>query len=929
MLSIALAFFDKLLEKLFLDAAKEKIMDYLDRRNVERKVSRASEAPAQALEAYFQNEKLAESQVELILNNVQGAITSAGIDAKMLASASLDAEKLTDIILSKQPMPESIKDERLEWPFQMALQIAADTLCNIGPRFSDWEKEAWRRSFEAFDKLLQNQETILQSVGPGGEGSLDERFEHTYRSHILRRLAQIDASTFRVSSSLFLDLTTVFVQPDVIEMPKKKRDAEKIQSDQIISLEEARKQFLTPTGNKVQMSRVRAEDYISKHKRCAIVGLPGSGKTTLLQHLLLVAARGDLQITADGMVPVFIKVRQLDLDELPEANNLLRVAESRVFAGARPGFLQRQFEAGRILFLIDGLDEVVDDKRENLTVWISDFIDLYPQARYVVSSRPAGYQSEVFQHLGFSKVTLCEFNSDQIREYVRRWTKAVEMAEGATLEEADSVSAKYATTLVSRAESNPYVQRIATNPLLLSTLCLVQRYEGGDLPNRRVVLYQRCVEGLLFHWDNKRGLPPAILGSLPLERKIMLLRRLALEMQVKGVAEIDEDEVENSFGNSLQNVGEQAGAKTILSNIRDRSGLMVERRPWVYGFSHLTFQEYLAALSINQGDYRPYDRLFLFSKRDDPQWAEVIALYAGIASRDSVESLLRELLSTKKPESFLLCGECLAATQDASLGLQKEIVRAVLSLPNEVSSGQSLFPVQSILESLNEQVVLAEAGVLDNLSSVHSTRYLFFKNNPESIPALLEAGRRILTAEQDVARWDYGITLILLRMKHIDSARALGRLSDIASKENDLGARAGVLMGFVSNELWEFRPRASQKERTWLPGVLSFLDESNVNEEILNICKFIRVVSEILPDILKKIDTGELHQLQFFMETPVCASPPEFLMEKLEYIANSATGSLAEDAAIAATNLPAIITATKSLARRWSPDSANESQSNI
>ncbi len=86
-----------------------------------------------------------------------------------------------------------------------------------------------------------------------------------------------------------------------------------------------------------------------------------------------------------------------------------------------------------------------------------------------------------------------------MRDYVQRGAKAVFMSEGATEAEAEAESARPANALIASTQRNPYVRRIATNSLMLSTLCLVQRFEGDELPNPRVVLYQRCVEGLLFH----------------------------------------------------------------------------------------------------------------------------------------------------------------------------------------------------------------------------------------------------------------------------------------------------------------------------------------------------------------------------------------------------------------------------------------------
>ncbi len=873
MLNLALTFFDELLKSLFLDSAKEKIQDYLDRRNVERKISGASEAPAQALESFFRNEGLDINNVNLILHFVQKAISSTRVDAKMLASASLDAEKLTSIIMSKYPIPEGIVNEGLEWPYQMALRIAADTLCNIGPRFYEWEKEAWRRNFEAFDKLLQNQEEILKSVGPGGEGSLDERFEHTYRSHVLRRLSQIDASTFRVSSSLFLDLNTVFVQPDVEKLLPQHRKQKTKSGDKVISIEEARKQILFEKHDN-DRNIFKADEFVSQNKRCAIVGLPGSGKTTLLQHILLVSAKGEIPFNfTNTIVPVFIKVRQLNLSIFPDADGLLQIAESRVFAGARPGFLSRQLQAGRVLFLIDGLDEIVDEKRDDLLSWIGDFIDLYPESRYVISSRPAGYQSNFFQEMKFNEASLCEFNPSQIREYVFRWAKAVEIASGTPVEEVEKVCSQYATLLVDRAEKNPYVRRIATNPLLLSTLCLVQRYEGGDLPNRRVILYQRCVEGLLFHWDNKRALPPALLGSLPLERKMLLLRRLAFEMQLNGVAEIEGGEIEKSFQKSLVEVGENIDPKLILSNIRDRSGLLMERRPWIYGFSHLTFQEYLAALSIINADYRSYDRLFLFSKRQDSQWAEVIILYAGLAPKDSVENLIEELLNSGVPNSISLGGECLTATQDININVQRKVIHALLNLPDHFDNTDT-FIVERILESLDEHIVLPEAiEALKNLDTIHATRYMFFKKLPNSINPLLDTGIRILLGEQKIGKWDYGISLILLLNDCRDAALALRKIAEVALEIEDLGERVRVLTGAFSPELWDHN-RVLGNERT-LPCLLNFLMDPTAIEEQINLCKFYFIASEKVYHFLetkqgKRQRKGKLFSFPslFFEPTP-------------------------------------------------------------
>jgi hypothetical protein len=558
-----------------------------------------------------------------------------------------------------------------------------------------------------------------------------------------------------------LDLSTVFVQPDVIEAPSLPEDIEAL--EQRLSLEEARDSLLENLQAQIGGERVAAESVIREHSRCAIVGPPGSGKTTLLQHLLLAITKGELSFgSSTPLIPVLMKVRQLNQQPLPPVDDLLQLTESRIFSGTRPGFLDRQFHAGNVVLLIDGMDEIVDEQREALFNWIEDLVGVYHKARYVVSSRPAGYQASVFQHLGFRECHLCEFTDDQIRDYVRRWTQAVVMAEGATPEEAEVESTRSADSLVDRAEQNPYVRQVATNPLLLSTLCLVQRYEGGELPNRRVVLYERCVEGLLFHWDNKRGLPPELIGELPLEQKMLLLRRLALQMQTEGGAEIDEKQVESTFGTALSHIGNSADPAEILRNIQDRSGLLVERRPGFYSFSHLTFQEYLAALAIKEGDDMRYDRLFLFGKRNDRQWREVISLYAGLAPQDAIEEFLIHLLNDGEVETLLLCGECLLAAVTPHLELQQNVIRTLLGLPHDIETDQES-RLDAILAAQNSGVMFEEALVaLNDLSRGHALRYLSGRIDSRLIETLERIAEQELSTATAAGTWGPAIMVDLI-----------------------------------------------------------------------------------------------------------------------------------------------------------------------
>jgi hypothetical protein len=82
--------------------------------------------------------------------------------------------------------------------------------------------------------------------------------------------------------------------------------------------------------------------------------------------------------------------------------------------------------------------------------------------------------------------------------------------------------------------------------------------------------------------------------------------------------------------------------------VEERTGLLAARGEGVYGFSHLTFQEYLAALAMAaRDDYVAYT----LARCSDPWWREAILLEAGflsIQSRERTTRLVRAIAECKK-----------------------------------------------------------------------------------------------------------------------------------------------------------------------------------------------------------------------------------------------------------------------------------------
>ena len=106
---------------------------------------------------------------------------------------------------------------------------------------------------------------------------------------------------------------------------------------------------------------------------------------------------------------------------------------------------------------------------------------------------------------------------------------------------------------------------------MLSAICLVNYFEGGELPKDRALLYRLCVEGLLHHWDQRRG----IRSDFALDEKLRVCREVALAMQAEDLAEYEIEKVQEIFVDVLR---DEHRAKTLLEHIRSNTSEPVEEQ---------------------------------------------------------------------------------------------------------------------------------------------------------------------------------------------------------------------------------------------------------------------------------------------------------------------------------------------------------------
>ncbi|MEE8501453.1 MAG: NACHT domain-containing protein, partial [Kiloniellales bacterium] len=518
-------FYDSLFDRIFSVPFRARIADRLKAKAVLRQVEESADAASQSLIRLFQNVRLDSQVVTGILGGFAPLADRIALDD--IANPNVTPEELVDSVIADLPCPDSVGRAGHDAVYRVALHTILQVLMLIGPVMAEWRKLSFASTFEMPRRVvnrLNRISTQLDALGEAGREAADERYGLSYRDYLLQRFFRVEAGTVRMTTNLSVDLRELFVMPRV--RPRVRpggRSAgdgdEAAQAIDLMDLAAAREAFGArgpgPVGRKVKKADDEtgesAVEYVKRTARCALVGLPGAGKSTFLEwfQLQLAAVEEELVLGEVQAIPLLLRVRQLDPERLPTGAALIAAATaSQDRATLMPaGWIERQMQAGRVIFMLDGLDETDPDLLETRVLpWLEGLLRRYPRCHYLISSRPVGYTPGRLQPLEFEECDLLDFEAPQIRDYARHWCTAVRLAQNEPEAEARREGAADGDRIVAGFADQPYIHDLARNPLMLSAICLVNYFEGGELPQDRALLYRLCVEGLLHNWDQARGI---------------------------------------------------------------------------------------------------------------------------------------------------------------------------------------------------------------------------------------------------------------------------------------------------------------------------------------------------------------------------------------------------------------------------------------
>ncbi len=309
---------------------------------------------------------------------------------------------------------------------------------------------------------------------------------------------------------------------------------------------------------------------ILKRGRVVVLGEPGTGKTTLLRMVALHEAN-QLKETQWWRLPIYMALRQFG--ECGDILNLARSTLDHQTSMKTQGEFDSALASGRLLLILDGLDEVPDAVRRSWAEKIVRLCEERPKIGIYIGTRQAAYD---WHFPGFLHAKIEPFDSMQVQEWLRlRLTRS---------------DKDLTLRLISALTAEVDLRNLASTPLMLSLLASVFE-RTGMIPRRKADLISRYLEVLLETWDASRGVR-RYTHSFLREDKIEALGLIALESWKKSRLNFSEE----AFC-SLQQSWSPLRSREAAHRVLRDSGVLTrnEDQESEWHFIHQVFRDYLVA----------------------------------------------------------------------------------------------------------------------------------------------------------------------------------------------------------------------------------------------------------------------------------------------------------------------------------------------
>ncbi len=351
----------------------------------------------------------------------------------------------------------------------------------------------------------------------------------------------------------------------------------------------------------------------------------------------------------------------LELNRLTDANltvekleqHLVDACDRNDFPNAKR-FISYSLERGRLMLLLDGLDEVNSSLRPPVVRCLKDLLDKYKKCRAIITCRTAVYNNEFFKIVE-QTLEIVEFTDQDIRRFLQAWKSQMPLD-------------KSVEQLIKTLRDRPKIMALARNPLLLTIIAYLYTDTPFVLPHSRAEFYTKATDILLELRDREKNIPNQYRGV----NKRRVLQHLALyaqdsaNRQQQALRDRPRPELLAQVKQVLPQLNLQPEeADSLFDEIVNRSGLLFSVDGGKsYRFTHLTLQEYFVAAALRDRQ----DELIRRWNEAPSDWREIVKLWCGLANNSTA------LIEAVYQQDSLTGFECLADAQEVDQQLAQQII---------------------------------------------------------------------------------------------------------------------------------------------------------------------------------------------------------------------------------------------------------------
>jgi len=330
-----------------------------------------------------------------------------------------------------------------------------------------------------------------------------------------------------------------------------------------------------------------------------ISGSGGTGKSMLMRHFFLDALLGD-----QLYIPIFVELRNLR-DKLSLMDVMYQTV-SRLGFTAKLDAFKHALEKGRFILLLDGLDEVANNRREDVYREINELCDQYDNNFFIISTRP----DDFVKWERFFVLNLMPLNKRQALNLIGR------------LKYDEEVKERFLQALEEKLFDSPSHRSFAENPLLLTIMLMTFR-DYAEVPDKLHLFYDKAFTTLYEKHDGTKGGYKRILKcSLSEDDFRAALAEFCFRSYADQKISFSRQELRD-YIKKIKRLA-QTPPEYFIDDMRLGVCILVKDGFDSYMFSHRSFQEYFTACFLKEAkdDVQEKAGLGLLKKHSNSVWED-------------------------------------------------------------------------------------------------------------------------------------------------------------------------------------------------------------------------------------------------------------------------------------------------------------------